>query len=1251
MADANPPADARSEADAAGATDAPEPTTAAEPTPTADPIKPYRGLVPFTEREAEFFFGRERERQLITSNLRASRLTLVYGASGVGKTSVLKAGVVHHLRRIARKSWREQGNPKVVVVEFASWAGDPVAEIPAAVDSAVRAILGDAAPPAPISAGHLDEVLHAWTERLDCVLLVILDQFDEYFLYHADESGEGTFAADLPRALGRRDLRANFLISIREDSYSKLDRFKDEIRNLYGNYLRIDHLDRAGARDATLKPLEHYNRLQPTGTPPVSIEPALVDGVLDAVAAGQVKVGQVGAGTVGEAAPSDALIEAPYLQLVMSRLWDEERASGSDVLRLTTFERLGGAGQIVGSHLDNAMSALSDADREVAFRVLRFLVTPDGTKIAHTAGDLAEFAEVPQEQLDRVLDHLAGGSTLILRREAVPGRDARVRYELFHDVLGPAILDWRARYRELRRRAEAEARLADERRQADERLEQERADVERQRREAEAKVRAARRRTLGLAGVAVAFAALAVGVFAFSRVAEANRFTAQALTGSETDPDTAVLDALSSLDTWGTPEAEDALRIAMSHTHLSGTRHGDVVWSAAFAPDGARFVSASEDGTARVVDTETGETIHTLAGHDDAVTGAAFSPDGRLVVTASRDMTARVWDAESGEERFTLTHDAEAYLASSDLVAPDGAYIATGAFSADGSMLVTIAGSAAWVWDLATGEQIDRLDHPDLAVFTASFSPDGGLIATGANDGQARIWDAATGSLSVDPPLDNITNYVAASVFSPDGRFLATGNSDGSLGLWEAETGAVIFLSPHTHTVASVSFSADGTRLLSAGDKTAVIYDVSEIPDDLTDYEVPLVSVINARASWIDAARFSPDGRYVVTSNQDSTARVFETETGDQLLTFRGHDNIVWSAIPSPDGRRVLTASEDGTARVWAVGADVELLGHTFAVSSAMLGPDGSVLTASVDATAGIWDSETGDRLHSLVGEDPQEADPVEYGFWPMSTAEFSTDGTRIVTAQTGPTSGVAIWDPAAPETPLATCCANDFGDAWGAGFYPGSTDRVVVGYEDGTVRVWDTADDAAGTELHVFDEGNVIGFAISSDASIIVTVGRDDEMARAWDAETFELGRAWSVGLASGVALSPDGGRAATIGLDHTVRVWEVASGDEAILQLTGPTAAVTAVNFSSDGAWVLAGDAAGSTWIWDGAGGGLLGVMHLHADGVNAVATDDDGRILTASEDGTAKITRCEVCGPIETVIERARALTASPAPSPAP
>src|SRR5439155_18907931 len=149
-------------------------------------------------------------------------------------------------------------------------------------------------------------------------------------------------------------LRASFLLSIREDALAKLDRFKSRIPNVFGNYLRLEHLDRAAGREAILGPIGRYNHLAGDGV--VEIEPELVEAVLDQVAAGKLELGQAGRGGVGEDGTGG--IEAPFLQLVMARLWEAETESASPVLRLATLVRLGGAEQIVRDHLEGSLGAL-----------------------------------------------------------------------------------------------------------------------------------------------------------------------------------------------------------------------------------------------------------------------------------------------------------------------------------------------------------------------------------------------------------------------------------------------------------------------------------------------------------------------------------------------------------------------------------------------------------------------------------------------------------------------------------------------------------------------------------------------------------------------------------------------------------------------------------------------------------------------------------------------------------------------------
>jgi hypothetical protein len=396
---------------------------------------PYKGLMPYTEKDAAFFFGRERDQRLIIANLFAARLTMFYGASGVGKTSVLQAGAAYHLRQ----------RDELVIVVFNAWSGDPVVGLKQAVANEIKRLLKEPMP-VPESLSLVDFLAQGVT-RLDGRLMIILDQFEEYFLYHPQEDGEGTFAVQFPRAVNRLDLRVSFLVSIREDSLAKLDRFKGRIPNLFDNYLRIEHLDREAARAAIEKPVEQYNLLRKTN---VCVEPTLVKAVLDQVRTGQVVLSEAGRGVVRadiKPAPAEMRIETPYLQLVMTRLWDEEMRTGSRVLRLETLDRLGGAQHIVRTHLDAALGALPPSEQDVTARVFHNLVTPSGTKIAHTVPDLAEYAELPQRQVAIVLDKLSGPDVRILRPVAPPPDQPNAsRYEIFHDVLAPAILDWRARH-------------------------------------------------------------------------------------------------------------------------------------------------------------------------------------------------------------------------------------------------------------------------------------------------------------------------------------------------------------------------------------------------------------------------------------------------------------------------------------------------------------------------------------------------------------------------------------------------------------------------------------------------------------------------------------------------------------------------------------------------------------------------------------------------------------------------------------
>ena len=397
---------------------------------------PYVGLQPYSEADQDYFFGRERDSRIISSNLYAASLTVLYGASGVGKSSVLRAGVFPRLRTSERTA----------VVIFDGWSDQNVlTTLKAKCLEAIAAASGDGQLQPDLSL-PLDEILFSATQAFGGTLLVILDQFEEYFLYHPESERDNTFDEEFARAVNRDEVDANFLVAMREDSLSRLDRFRARIPNMLGNALRLRHLDATSAQDAMRKPLEVYASQHPT-EPAVSIEDALVEELIEEIQVEKLMIGEGGRGVVEKAdgTDGDVRIEAPFLQLALTRLWNEERTQGSQILRLETLTALGGAGRIIRTHMDSAMNALLPEEQETAAGIFRYMVTPSGTKIAYTVPDLEYYARSIQP-LQPVLDKLAQGNVRIMRPVTSPGEPGVIRYQIYHDVLAPAVLDWRSRF-------------------------------------------------------------------------------------------------------------------------------------------------------------------------------------------------------------------------------------------------------------------------------------------------------------------------------------------------------------------------------------------------------------------------------------------------------------------------------------------------------------------------------------------------------------------------------------------------------------------------------------------------------------------------------------------------------------------------------------------------------------------------------------------------------------------------------------
>jgi acyl carrier protein len=282
-------------------------------------------------------------------------------------------------------------------------------------------------------------------------LLVVCDQFEEYFLYHKGPEKEESFGSKLACAI-KESRGCNFLLSLREDAVARLDRFKGFIPSIFDNYYRVEHLSNEEAKKAVYEPIKRFNQIRGAAGE-VSIEPALVDRVIDQVTTGRVDFAGIGRGS-SQSEPGQ-LVEAPYLQLVLTSIWERDVGSGSQILRLQTFEDLGGASEIVNAHLNSAMSSLSEAEQEIASRIFSHLVTPSGTKIAHNLADLASYANTDVQAMYSLMEQLAASSRRIITIVPASGlRGAEERFQIMHDVLAAPVVRWQTRYVQAREKAQ-----------------------------------------------------------------------------------------------------------------------------------------------------------------------------------------------------------------------------------------------------------------------------------------------------------------------------------------------------------------------------------------------------------------------------------------------------------------------------------------------------------------------------------------------------------------------------------------------------------------------------------------------------------------------------------------------------------------------------------------------------------------------------------------------------------------------------
>ena len=1236
---------------------------------------PYRGLSAFADSDVDagYFFGRERDTEIVVANLIAARLTVLYGPSGVGKSSLLLASVARSLRGLPEEP---------VVVVFSTWSVDAERELAAAL-----------AELAGVEPGVLTDVVARVQEARD--VYVVLDQAEESFTYETDAAALEAILVQLLHG----DLRVNVLVSLREDSLARLDRLKGRVPGMFGNVLRLDRLDRVAGRAAIVLPLARWNELQGER---MRAEDGLVEEVLDGVGVDRLGAEQHsanGAGTNGARG-----IEAPYLQLVMERLWEVERSAGSEELRLATLTQLGGPRQIVADHLDRAMRSLGEPDRAIAADVFAHLVTPGGTKIAHTPDDLAEYAKVPVGALVPVLARLADGR--ILRR------DEHGRYEIFHDVLAAEVLDWRRRH------------------ETDRKLVRERSAARR------------RQRRLGLiAGIALVGVALTAGLAVWAlaerrnaeeqasaaqaaeleaheqtviaRKAEAKaRQEAKAASAAEAKADReAAVARAAEKKAVSAQEQSDANAQAAQQSKQEALQQAAVanqerdradqqadIARAATARAKANATAAQNATKTAVASTQQAQRAAITASARERIAAArallSTDPEGALQAaldSLALEPTAQVESVlREGLMRSRVTDVFPAGGGEVVGVFPDGgatgspALRSSNAATAGDAIVTATRKGVVRVFDSRTGA-LRRSFDVRRPIATAALTPDRGTIALGGQDGRVQLFSVATGQLA--RTIDHVGPVLAVG-YSHDGRYLVSAGTNETAKVWDAHTGDLVQRLAHPRAVRAASFSPDDRRLITlSSDRFVRVFDIQtgrqiarldqgdtptaalfapngerivttgqdELPH-LWDAETgKLLLTLEGHSGNVLGATFAPDGRRLATAGTDGTARVWDAETGRLLAQLVGHTSYVETVTFSPDGRQVLTAGRDGTARVWnaLTGAvQSQLLGHHGRVTGAVFGPDGRwALTASEDGTARTWSlgaepvsrelasgpsaitSVAVSRLGTVIAEgraDGTAAARTEGGRpivslrldGAVTDVALSARGDRLLA--TGDDGSVVVW--ALPSGRRIARYAHGAPVEAGALLPDGS---VLSGGRDGVIRAWNPA---TGQGRVVSREGGaVIDLAASPDGRSLATAVGEIARVRPLGGGKATVFAGHRDALTS-VTFSPDGRRLLTTSFDHEAVIWNVATG-ERVKTLVGHVAVVRGAAFSADGRWVTT---AGPTRVglWETGASTLpdswLSYLGGHRGGVTAVAFSSAGwHVFSGGLDGTLRRYDCRLCG----------------------
>ena len=1186
---------------------------------------PWPGLLAYGEVDQAFFHGRFQESEELLRLVRRETLTVLFGLSGLGKTSLLQAGVFPGMRDLDLF-------PVYIRLDFSNRSDSFTDQVKDVV--AMEARRAGVEVPVGIEGESLWEYTHRknadyWGPRSRLLMPVfVFDQFEELFTLgraHPEKVEQflGEFGdlieGRIPTAVRERldtvpeeaeafSLRRHFykvVISLREDFLPELEALRKSIPSLIHNRMRLQRMNGQAAMEVV-------------GHPEALIARDVAEDVVRFVA------------SAGKAQPMDELrLDPSILSLFCRELNNRRKEAGA--ARITRTLLSGNQSDILIGFYEGVVGKMRP---EVRTYVEENLLTDSGFRDSE-AEDNAR-SVLSSDEVKELVDKR------LIRRDS---RSGMTRLELTHDVLTTVIVPSRERRREAERLTAAEE-------------------------EARAQAQAARRlrQQVIAAGLLLVFAVLALvaALLAWNRSQTAlknveeerqradslrieavindlqARFSAEDASDLAERADFLRNEASIAADRADTEASrarrlqqeasEDAvrankLRVQAEMSDSLARQAADRATVQARIADSRRLASLANNfleydierslvlsiEAYRQSDTYEARRVQyealqynralefVLRGHEDPVLSATWSQDGKFIASGSDDGRIILWDALTrtkvgdmvGHERsiFSLAFSA------------DGRYLASG--SLDNTIIV---------WDVETLQQIGApLTGHRGAVYSVAFDPYGDYLASGSGDDTVRLWDLATFQ-PIGKPLRGHYQEVYSVAFNPYGTQLASGGRDKRVMIWDIET-QKLAMKPkkgHQSAVYSVAFSPDGQYLASgSGDKTIVLWDLVKPSRELRRFYRRENMVIETHrtlyghdAGVLDLA-FSHDSKYLVSGSRDNSLILWDVELGKRIgPSMVGHEGDVGGVSFSPDDVNIVSAGRDGKVMLWAAMTQdalaVPLLVEQEELQHLSVSPDGQYLAVASGDEVILVDLTT----RKLIGS------PLKGHRGEVRSVSFSPDGQYL--ASGGLDGQVLLWDltrPAPNWLAVSGLCENM---VTSLAFSPDGRYLACAGTGRG-IELLDR-ENAAIHRLEGHDDP-VWTLAFSPDGKYLAS-GSKDRSIILWSVEQRKISGQPLAGHeddVSSLVFSQDGHYLASGSYDNTVILWDVAQREMSGLPLIGHQLDVMSVSFHPEGRYLASGSYDNTVILWDMEQREPFGQpLEVNGSTVRSVVFSPDGQYL---------------------------------------